>query len=203
MDLLLDGYISQTLTPLDTEQYVKLFIKCLEKEQHGTFVAFHDGWVVARSTTVRQQQQRRVTTRPIRGNRSRPRPSSPPPTATRALELQLDDNVDADADINTNTEYEIFDRKVNLYAGTIVPQQTWIGVSEKTGVLCPIFFIQRDGALGVPYGNPVPERSSLHNAMAPAPDLLKRTNQNMRIRIKVRPFPPFLCETRAKGGPRI
>jgi hypothetical protein len=171
MDLLLDGYISYTLTPRYTEKYLKLFIKCLEKEQGGTFVPFHNGWVVARPTTA--QQQPGVTTGPMH---------------------RLDDEHDADFG------YEIFDRKVDLGVGTIVPQPTWIGVTEKTGVLCPIFFVRTDGALGVPYEYPAPVPSTLHNATAPAPALLKRSNQNMRMRIQVRTPPLPLCETRARAG---
>ena len=189
MDLLLDGYISQTLTPRYTEKYLRLFIKCLEKEYRGSFITFYDGWVVARSRTARQPLQRRATTRSTTGNRSRARATTPPTTrtATRAPKIQFDNGGDDDADVNTDYEYEMFDRKVDLHAGTIVPQPTWIGVTEKSGVLCPIFFVRRDGALGVPYELPPPERSALHNATAPAPALLRRRNQNVRIRIQVCP----------------
>jgi hypothetical protein len=184
---------------------LELFIKCLEKEYRGSFVAFHDGWVVARARIV-QQWQRWATTRPTPGNRSRARARATPPpatrTATRAPVPQLN-NADDDADVNTEYEYEMFDRKVDLHAGTIVPQPTWIGVTEKTGVLCPIFFVRRDGALGVPYEYPPPDRSPLHNATAPAPALLRRRNQNMRIRIQVCPsscLPPTTPLPRAKRG---
>ena len=206
MDLLLDGYISQTLTPRYTEKYLRLFIKCLEKEYRGSFVAFHDGWVVARAKIV-QQRQRCATTRSTPGNRyrARARATPPPATATRAPVPQLN-NADDDADVNTDYEYEMFDRKVDLHVGTVVPQPTWIGVTEKTGVLCPIFFVRRDGALGVPYEYPPPDsdRSPLHNATAPAPALLRRSNQNMRMRIQVCPsssLPPTTTPpARHRGG---
>jgi hypothetical protein len=207
MDLLLDGYISQTLTPRYTEKYLRLFIKCLEKEYRGSFVAFHDGWVVARSRIVQQWQR---PTRPTPGNRSRARArATPPPTTTRAgtrAPIPLLNNADDDADVNTDYEYEMFDRKADLDLGTIVPQPTWIGVTEKTGVLCPIFFVRRDGALGVPYEYPPPDQSPLHNATEPAPALLKRINQNMRIRIQVCPsssLPPTIPPpARHRGGRR-
>jgi hypothetical protein len=209
MDLLLDGYISQTLTPRFTEKYLRLFVKCLEKEHCGSFVSYHDGWVVARSKTAQQtrQQQRCASTRPMPGKhpRARARASSPPlTTAKRAPKPQLDndkDDDDDDADIDTDYKYEMFDRMVDLRVGSIVPQPTWIGVTEKTGVLCPIFFVRFDGMLGVPYDYPPPERAPLHNATSPAPALLKRRNQNMRIRIQVRPpSSPPLPRPRAEGG---
>jgi hypothetical protein len=84
-----------------------------------------------------------------------------------------------------DTVYEIFDRKVDLRMGTIVPQPSAIGVSKRTGVLSPTFFIQRDGTLGIPYEFPFPERCTLHNATALAPTILKRGNQNVRIRLQV------------------
>ncbi|KAF8471618.1 hypothetical protein DFH94DRAFT_768601 [Russula ochroleuca] len=103
---------------------------------------------------------------------------------------QPDDKKDADIG------YEIFDRKVDLSTGTIVPQPTWIGVTEKTGVLCPMFFVRRDGTLGVPYEYPAPAQSPLHNATAPAPALLRRRNQNMRIRIQWPGYEEFHYEFR-------
>lgn len=176
MDLLLDGYVSYTLTPRYAEKYLSLFIKCLENERGGSFVPFHNGWVVARPTAAQQRRQRGVTTRPMH-------------------RLGLDDENDADF------SYEMFDRKVDLGVGTIVPQPTWIGVTEKTGVRCPIFFVRRDGTLGVPYENPAPVPSPLHNATVPAPELLKRNNQNMRIRIQVRTRPsPSARRVRAPRG---
>jgi hypothetical protein len=96
-----------------------------------------------------------------------------------------------------DTVYEIFDRKVDLRRGSIVPQPSAIGVSKKTGVLSPIFFIQRDGTLGIPYKFPFPERYALHNATALAPTVLKRGNQNVRIRLQVS-YLLLSCETRAR-----
>ena len=142
---------------------------------------------------------------PGKRSRARARAGSPPlTTAKRAPELQLDTDDDDDDDADIDYEYEIFDRKVDLRVGSIVPQPTWIGVTEKTGVLCPIFFVRRDGMLGVPYDYPPPERTALHNATSPAPALLRRRNQNMRIRIQVRPTlfsSPHACgRARRRGG---
>jgi hypothetical protein len=162
MDIMLDGYIAQTLTPFCTEKYLKIFMSCLDK-QSGSFFVFNNQWIVARPTTTQQQKQRRDTTRPKPGNCS---------------------NAIAN-DCAADTVYEIFDRKVDLRMGTIVPQPSAIGVSKKTGVLSPTFFIQRDGTLGIPYEFPYPGRCTLHNATALAPTILKRGNQNVRIRLQV------------------
>jgi hypothetical protein len=163
MDIMLDGYIAQTLTPLCTEKYLKIFMSCLEK-QLGSLFVFNNQWIVARPTIITQQlKQRRATTRPKPGNCSNARAS----------------------DYGADTVYEIFDRKVDLRMGTIVPQPSVIGVSKRTGVLSPTFFIQRDGTLGIPYESPFSGRCTLHNATALAPTILKRLNQNVRIRLKV------------------
>lgn len=162
MDIMLDGYIAQTLTPFCTETYLKIFMSCLEK-QHGSLFVFNNQWIVARPTITQQLKQRRATTRPKPGNCSNARAN------------------DYDAD----SVYEIFDRKVDLRVGTIVPQPSVIGVSKRTGVLSPTFFIQRDGTLGIPYESPFSGRCTLHNATALAPTILKRRNQNMRIRLMV------------------
>jgi hypothetical protein len=162
MDIMLDGYIAQTLTPFCTEKYLNIFMSSLDK-QHGSLLVFNDQWIVARPTTTQQQKQRRATTRPRPGNCSNAKAS----------------------DYAVDTVYEIFDRKVDLRVGSIVPQPSVIGVSKKTGVLSPVFFIQRDGTLGIPYEFPIPERCTLHNATALAPTILKRGNQNVRIRLQV------------------
>ncbi|KAF8496809.1 hypothetical protein F5888DRAFT_366206 [Russula emetica] len=184
MDIMLDGYIAQTLTPFCTEKYLKIFMSCLGK-QRGSLFVFNNQWIVARPTT-QQQKQRRATTRPKPGNcsnaRAKTRASLPPevfPTAARVPMSPLVNN-----DYAADTVYEIFDRKVDLEMGTIVPQPSVIGVSKKTGVLSPVFFIQRDGTLGIPYEFPLPERCILHNATALAPTILKREKQNVRIRVQ-------------------
>lgn len=156
MDIMLDGYIAQTLTPLLTEKYLKILMSSLERKSGSLFV-FNNQWVVARSTLTQQQKRRRAN------------------------------------DYATNTVYEIFDRKVDLSAGTIVPQPSVIGVSKKTGVLSPTFFIQRDGTLGIPYEFPFSGRYVLHNANALAPTVLKREKQNARIRLQVSTPSPARC----------
>jgi hypothetical protein len=94
---------------------------------------------------------------------------------------------------------EAFDYKVDLYRGTIVPQPTWMGITEATGVLCPFFFIQRDGTFGVPYTQRGEARDLLREPMALAPEVLRRNNQNLRVRIQVRVYYPcswlfFFCK---------
>lgn len=164
MDIMLDGYIAQTLTPLCTEKYLKILMNSLDI-QRGSLFVFNDQWIVARPTTIPQQKQRWTTTtrRPMPGNCSDARAN----------------------DCAADTVYEIFDRKVDLRMGSIVPQPSAIGVSKRTGVLSPTFFIQSDGTLGIPYEFPLPKKCTLHNATALAPTVLKRENQNVRIRIQV------------------
>ncbi|KAI0274374.1 hypothetical protein BGY98DRAFT_1099035 [Russula aff. rugulosa BPL654] len=151
MDIMLDGYIAQTLTPFCTENYLKIFMSCLDKQPAEA----------GRATNAR----------------AKTKASLPPPEVSQLLN-GLNNDYAAD------TVYEIFDRKVDLRMGTIVPQPSVIGVSKKTGVLSPIFFIQRDGTLGIPYELPSSERCPLHNATELAPTILKRGNQNVRIRIQ-------------------
>jgi hypothetical protein len=176
MDILLDGYIAQTLTPFCTESYLKIFMSCLDK-QRGSLFVFNNQWIVSRPTITTQPQKQQRWTKP---RASLPPPPPPPP---------------APEDYAADTVYEIFDRKVDLGMGTIVPQPSVIGVSKKTGVLSPIFFIQRDGTLGIPYEFPFPKGYPLHNATALAPTVLKRGNQNVRIRIQVSiPLSPALLD---------
>ena len=174
MDIMLDGYISQTLTPLCAENYLKIFMSCLDK-QRGSLFVFNKQWIVARPTITQQQKQPQANTRPKPGNCSNARASLSPPEVSPLV----------NNDYATDTIYEIFDRKADLNKGTIVPQPSVIGVSKKTGVLSPIFFIQRDGTLGIPYELPISGKCTLHNATALAPTILKRGNQNIRIRIRV------------------
>lgn len=177
-------------------------MSCLDK-QRGSLFVFNNQWIVARPTTTQQQKHRRATTRPKPGNCSNARAktgvSLPPPevspTAARAPPMSPLVNNEYAAD----TVYEIFDRKVDLRMGTIVPQPSAIGVSKKTGVLSPTFFIQRDGTLGIPYEFPFPQRCTLHNATALAPTILKRGNQNVRIRLQVStPSHPLLRDARSE-----
>jgi len=194
MDLLLDGYISYTLTPLCAEKYLKLFIKCLESKRDASLVARDVEWVVVCSKPaqlvhqlqhLRQQQhqqskqKRRFGDRHWNGNRALP---PPPPAPAPPWLIKHHQN---DAHPHRTCE-EAFDHKVDLDRGTIVPQLTWIGVTEATGVLCPLFFTQRDGTLGVPYAQRDAARALLREPMALAPELLRRSNQNVRIRIQVR-----------------
>jgi hypothetical protein len=188
MDIMLDGYIAQTLTPFCTENYLKIFMSCLDK-QRGSLFVFNNQWIVARPTITQQQQKQRRAT----NARAKTKASLPPPEVSQLLN-GLNNDYAAD------TVYEIFDRKVDLRMGTIVPQPSVIGVSKKTGVLSPIFFIQRDGTLGIPYELPSSERCPLHNATELAPTILKRGNQNVRIRIQVSHTlsPTLSCEMRTR-----
>jgi hypothetical protein len=162
MDIMLDGYIAQTLTPFCTEKYLEILMSCLDK-QNGSLHVYNNQWIVGRRATTQQQKQRRATTRPKPGN---------------CLNARAND-------FAADTVYEIFDRKADLRTGTIVPQPSAIGLSKKTGVLSPTFFIQRDGTLGIPCEFPFPRRCTLHNATALAPTMLNRANQNVRIRLQV------------------
>lgn len=175
MDIMLDGYVAQTLTPFCTENYLKVFMSCLDKRRGSLFV-FNNQWIVARPTIA---QQRRATARPKPKAKAKAKAGLPPPPEVLSSALVVDN------DHAPDTVYEIFDRKVDLRMGTIVPQPSVIGVSKKTGVLSPVFFIQRDGTLGIPYEFPFSERYPLHNATDLAPTVLKRGNQNVRIRIQV------------------
>jgi hypothetical protein len=188
MDILLDGYISHTLTPLYAEKYLKLFIKCLEKKWDVSLVEQDAGWVVvcSRTAQVLHQLQYQLQHQPAKQNRlfeclhwHRPPPTPPPSPSPVLIKLHQHD-----AHPHRSCE-EAFDYKVDLYRGTIVPQPTWIGVSEATGVYSPIFFLQRDGTLGVPYKQRDAARGLLRDPMAPASELLRRSNQNVRIRIQV------------------
>jgi hypothetical protein len=164
MDIILDGYISQTLTPLCTEKYMKIFMGCLDRE-HGSLFVFKNQWIVARPTTTQQQKRQRwATSSPKPGNCS---------------------NAIANTDFAANAVYEIFDCRVDLRKGTIVPQPSTIGLSKETGVLSPTFFIQHDGTLGVPYNYPSPKQCTLYNAEELGATILKRENQNMRMHIQV------------------
>ncbi|KAF8265340.1 hypothetical protein EI94DRAFT_1702592 [Lactarius quietus] len=79
---------------------------------------------------------------------------------------------------------ELFDCQVNLDTGTIVLQPTQIKPWKLTGLLNPVFFIMRNGFLGVPYKD-LSARKFLYNAAAHVPPLLKRPNLNARTRILV------------------
>jgi hypothetical protein len=198
MDLLLDGYISHTLTPLCAEKYLKLFIKCLESKRDASLVARDAEWVVVCSKPAQlvhqlqhlhQQQQHQQSKQKRRfGDRHRSgnRALLPPPAPAPASLIKHHQN---DAHPHRTCE-EAFDHKVDLDRGTIVPQLTWLGVTEATGVLCPLFFTRRDGRLGVRYAQRDAARVLLREPMALAPELLRRNNQNVRIRIQVRALAP-------------
>ena len=164
MDIMLDGYISQTLTPLCTEQYMKIFMSCLDQE-HGSLFVFKNQWVIARPSTTQQRKQRPATSSSKPGNCS---------NAIANKDLSPDD-----------VYYEVFDCRVDLCRGTIVPQPSMIGLSKETGMLSPTFFIQHDGTLGVPYNYPSPKECTLYNENELATTVLKRESQNMRMHIQV------------------
>ncbi|KAH9978512.1 hypothetical protein BJV74DRAFT_888195 [Russula compacta] len=211
IDLLIDGYISYTLTPLGAELYLDIFKKCLEKEPGVSVVEFDKGWVIVRSTTAQQRQQlhqqlRVTTTKPRPGYHYILRP--PSPEARLALKLPLPLPL-----MNNNNKSRnegplppldhsyLLDCKVDLDLGTVVPQPTWIGVSVEqivTGgsLLCPLFFVQRDGTLGVPFRDRARGREILRNATAFVPPLLRRSKKNMRIRIQWPGYKEFHYEFR-------
>jgi hypothetical protein len=155
-------------------------LRTMRDKQRGSLFVYNNQWIVACPTTAQEEKHRPANevTMPKPGYCSNP----------------LVNN-----DYAAKTVYEVFDRKVNLDIGTIVPQPSTIGVSKKSGVLSPVFFIQRDGTLGIPYEFPVLGQCTLHNATALAPTILRRGNQNMRIRLQVSNlFFPLSCETRAR-----
>jgi len=158
-------------------------MRCLENERNGTLVACDAGWVVMRSTMIARPQQQQQS-----GYRHEYRLGALP-AAARTLRLPFED-----------AHRELFDCKVDLSPGSIVPQPTWIGVTEHTSVFCPIFFIQRSGVLGVSYKNREVERGLLHNAMTHASGLLKRTKQNVRMRIQASPSLPPSALPDARGS---
>ena len=181
MDIMLDGYIAQTLTPFCAEKYLNIFMSCLDNRRGSLFV-FNNQWIVARPITAQEQRQQQ---RWAMATTARPNPAA---NARAPMSPLVNDDYAA-----ADNVYEVFDRKVDLRVGTIVPQPSAIGVTKKTGVLSPVFFIQRDGTLGIPYEFPFSERYTLHNATALAPTILKReNNQNVRIRLKVSFSPPPL-----------
>ena len=156
-DILIDGYIANTLLPQGTELYLCHFINCLEQESGATIVPYTSGWIVQRPSALP------TTT------------GAHPPTSEPADEKKL----------TVQQRRELFDCQVNLDTGTIVPQPTQIKPCKRTGLLSPVFFIMRNGFLGVPYKN-LPASKYLYNATAHVPPLLKRPNLNARIRIMVR-----------------
>ncbi|KAI9433854.1 hypothetical protein H4582DRAFT_1982946 [Lactarius indigo] len=48
-DILIDGYIANTLLPQGTEHYLSHFINCLEQEPGAAIVPYASGWIVQRS----------------------------------------------------------------------------------------------------------------------------------------------------------
>jgi len=153
-DILIDGYIANTLLPQGTEHYLSHFIKCLEQEPGAALVPYASGWIVERS-------------------------SAPPPTTTACPHSSEPASESKGLAIQRR---ELYDCQVNLDTGTIVPQPTQIKPCKRTGLLSPVFFIMRNGFLGVPYKN-LPASKFLYNATAHVPPLLKRPNLNARIRI--------------------
>jgi hypothetical protein len=194
MDLLVDGYISHTLTPQYAEKYIFLFRKCLEKKWDASLVARDAGWFVECSKTAQMlhqfqdqllhQRQKRVLE-----DRNCNEPQQEPPSPPRSLTPRLGPIKHHPDDSHPHrTCEEVFDLVVNPYRGTVVPQPTWIGVTEATGVLCPIYFTQHDGTLGVPFAlaHRGEVRELLREEMALAPEVLRRNNQNLRMRVQVR-----------------
>ena len=154
-EILIDGYIANTLLPQGAELYLSQFIKCLEHEPGAAIVPYASGWIVHRPPA--------------------------PPTISTAYPHELATEKRA----TVQQRRELFDCRVNLDTGSIVPQPTQIKTCKLTELLSPIFFIMRNGFLGVPYKN-LSASKFLYNATAHVPPLLKRTNLNARIRILVR-----------------
>jgi len=190
MDLLVDGYISHTLTPQYAQKYIYLFTKYLERKWDASLVARDAGWFVVCSKTAQMLHQFQDQLHHQRQRRlfehhdcNRPPPSPPRSLAPRPGLVKHHPD---DAHPHRTCE-EAFDHMVDLYRGTIVPQPTSFGVTEITGVICPIYFTHHDGTLGVPYA--VAQcgevRGLLRDEMALAPEVLRRNNQNLRMRVQV------------------
>ena len=199
MDLLVDGYISHTLTPQYAEKYIRLFTKCLERKWDASLVAQDAGWFVVCSKTAQMLHQFQDQLHHQRQRRlfehhdcNRPPRSRTPPSPPRSLTSRPDvvKHHPDDAHPHRSCE-EAFDHMVDLYRGTIVPQPTGFGVTEIPGFFCPVYFTRHDGTLGVPYA--VAQRGEvrglLRDEMALAPEVLRRNNQNLRMRVQV--CPPF------------
>lgn len=228
MDLLVDGYISHTLTPQYAEKYIFLFTKCLEKKWDASLVARDAGWFVECSKTAQmlhqfQDQLHHQREKHILEDRNCNRPlplplplapPSPSPAPSRSLTPPgrhgpIKHHPD-DAHPHRSCE-EAFDHVVDLHRGTVVPQPTWFGVTEATGVLCPVYFKQHDGTLGVPHAlaHRGEVRGLLREEMALAPEVLRRNNQNLRMRVQVCvcvcphpvfPHPPLALFERRAGS---
>ena len=157
-DILIDGYIANTLLPQGTEFYLSQYIKCLEHDPGAAIVPYASGWIVHW-------------------------PSAPPALTTAYPHISKE--LVTEMKPTARQRRELFDCQVNLDTGTIVPQPTQVKPCKLTGLLSPVFFIMRNGFLGVPYKN-LPASKFLYNATAHVPPILKRTNLNARIRIVVR-----------------
>jgi hypothetical protein len=56
MDIMLDGFIAQTLAPFCTEKYLNIFMSSLDK-QRGSLYVHNNQWLVARPATTQQEKQ--------------------------------------------------------------------------------------------------------------------------------------------------
>lgn len=159
-NILIDGYIANTLLPQGTEHYLSHFMNCLEQEPDAAIVPYASGWIVQRS--------------------------APPPTTAAythsSQPVSESKELAAENGPTAQQHRELFDCQVNLDTGTIVPQPTQTRPCKRTGLLSPVFFIMRNGFLGVPYKN-LSASKFLYNATAQVPSLLRRPNLNARIRI--------------------
>jgi hypothetical protein len=163
-DILIDGYIANTLLPQGTEYYLSQFINCLEHEPGSAIVPYASGWIVQRPSA----------------------PSATTTTYPQAFQPAFESKgLSAEKKLKAQQRRELFDCEANLDTGTVVPQPTQIKPCKLTGLLTPVFFIMRNGFLGVPYKN-LSASKFLYNATAHVPPLLKRPNLNARIRIRVR-----------------
>jgi hypothetical protein len=163
---LVDGYIAHSLSPRYAEKYLSRFLECLAEEPGACFLPFKRGWLVERplKTDV-------PTTTPTTKNRQ-----SKGHKSKRRVPGRQEEPVEM--------HRGLFDCQVNTAVGTVVPQTTWVGISQQTGAQNPVFFILRNGSFGVPYKY-LSWRYYLQNATAEVPPMLKRCNLNLRMRIKV------------------
>jgi hypothetical protein len=170
---LVDGYIAHSLSPGHAEKYLSRFLKCLAQEPGASLFPLGRGWIVER---------------PLMADVT----ATPPPTTRQPQRRKTERQAPVLREELVEIHRGLFDCQVDLCMGTVVPQTTWVGISQQTGAQTPVFFVLRNGSFGVPYKHLV-WRYSLQNAKAEVPPMLKRCNLNMRLRIKVRALPFFFC----------
>lgn len=174
---MVDGYIAHSLSPGHAEKYLSRFLKCLAQEPGASLFPLGRGWIVERPlmTTDVTATPPPTTRQPKWRKSERPAPV-------------LQEEGEEEEEELVGIHRGLFDCQVDLHTGTVVPQTTWVGISQQTGAQTPVFFVLRNGSFGVPYKHLV-WRYSLQNAKAEVPPMFKRCNLNLRLRIKVRALP--------------